>query len=247
MNKKNKDKLIDDSSKIDITSKGDVARQQLILSAMALFAENGFEGTSTREISNQAQQNIGAIAYYFGSKEGLYRAVLEFITDYINAQFLDKFLDIDDFFTASRYKEEPEQCLDYLKQIISHFLILLTRPETMHFSQIMIREQMAPTAAYHIIHERALSSMQSNVTKLISGYCGLDEHATETILHTHSLLGSIVIFRAGYKSLMMRTGWETIDEQAFQQIEQTVFEHVDYILTGLRQRIKNQVVNDVLN
>ncbi len=51
------------------------ARQQLLHSALRLFAEKGFAKTSTREIALAAGANIAAISYYFGDKAGLYRAV----------------------------------------------------------------------------------------------------------------------------------------------------------------------------
>lgn len=49
-------------------------RQKLVLAALKLFAEKGFDGASTRDIADAAQANISAIRYYFGDKAGLYRA-----------------------------------------------------------------------------------------------------------------------------------------------------------------------------
>lgn len=55
-------------------SDGIQARGQLLSCALKLFAEKGFAKTSTREIALAAGANIAAISYYFGDKEGLYRA-----------------------------------------------------------------------------------------------------------------------------------------------------------------------------
>jgi AcrR family transcriptional regulator len=51
-------------------------RQALIEAAVAIFAENGFARGSVRAITQAAGANQAAIAYHFGGKEGLYRAVL---------------------------------------------------------------------------------------------------------------------------------------------------------------------------
>lgn len=51
-------------------------RAALLLAASKLFAEQGVEATSTREICTAAGLNPGAIHYHFGDKEGLYRALL---------------------------------------------------------------------------------------------------------------------------------------------------------------------------
>lgn len=50
------------------------ARSRLVLSALRLFAEKGYEGATTREICEAAGANVSAIRYYFGDKAGLYRA-----------------------------------------------------------------------------------------------------------------------------------------------------------------------------
>lgn len=63
---------IDDGRKS--RSDGVQSRERLLLSAMRLFAEQGFAKTSTREIALAAGTNIASISYYFGDKAGLYRA-----------------------------------------------------------------------------------------------------------------------------------------------------------------------------
>ncbi|HUM46413.1 MAG TPA: TetR/AcrR family transcriptional regulator [Chitinophagales bacterium] len=58
-------------------------RQQILEAAEELFAEKGFEGTSVRELAKKAGINIAMISYYFGSKEKLFEALVEFRTSYI--------------------------------------------------------------------------------------------------------------------------------------------------------------------
>ena len=45
--------------------------------AEKLFSDGGFDGTSTRSIVAEAQVNLAAINYHFGSREGLVHAVLQ--------------------------------------------------------------------------------------------------------------------------------------------------------------------------
>lgn len=54
---------------------GEQSRERLMRSALRLFALQGFEKTSTREIAETAGTNLAAIKYYFGDKAGLYEAV----------------------------------------------------------------------------------------------------------------------------------------------------------------------------
>ena len=51
-------------------------RDQILDVAERLFAEQGFEAISIREISKAADINIAMVSYYFGSKEKLYEEVI---------------------------------------------------------------------------------------------------------------------------------------------------------------------------
>lgn len=66
---------------IDKATPGSDTRRQLIEESLKLFAFYGFEGTTTRQLAKAADANIAAIAYHFGGKEGLYRAVIEHIIE----------------------------------------------------------------------------------------------------------------------------------------------------------------------
>ncbi len=52
-------------------------RDRLISAARRIFADKGFDAASVREITRAANANLGAITYHFGSKQGLYDAVIE--------------------------------------------------------------------------------------------------------------------------------------------------------------------------
>ncbi len=52
-------------------------RQRLIAAARTAFARHGFDASTVRDITAAAAANIGAVNYYFGTKEQLYHAVLQ--------------------------------------------------------------------------------------------------------------------------------------------------------------------------
>jgi AcrR family transcriptional regulator len=49
---------------------------EILLVAEQLFAEEGFDGTSVREIAKIANVNVAMISYYFGSKEKLLESMV---------------------------------------------------------------------------------------------------------------------------------------------------------------------------
>jgi len=55
-------------------------RRRILETALDRFAAQGYEGASTRQIAEGAGVNLPAIQYYFGNKEGLYRAIIDDIT-----------------------------------------------------------------------------------------------------------------------------------------------------------------------
>ena len=53
------------------------ARERILETAIGMFAEKGYAGTSVREIVEQAGVSKPVLYYYFQSKEGLFLAILE--------------------------------------------------------------------------------------------------------------------------------------------------------------------------
>ncbi|GHO46291.1 TetR/AcrR family transcriptional regulator [Ktedonospora formicarum] len=55
----------------------EASKKAILDAAEALFAEKGYDATSLQEICDSAGVTRGLPGYFFGSKDGLYRAVLE--------------------------------------------------------------------------------------------------------------------------------------------------------------------------
>jgi len=52
------------------------SRERIIAAATALFADHGYDGTSTRRIAADAGLNLATVAYHVGGKADLYREVM---------------------------------------------------------------------------------------------------------------------------------------------------------------------------
>lgn len=59
-------------------------RDRLIATAIRLFGERGIEATSMRALTDAAGTNIASVNYYFRSKEGLLRAVVDVTMRVVN-------------------------------------------------------------------------------------------------------------------------------------------------------------------
>ncbi|MDD5297898.1 MAG: TetR family transcriptional regulator [Rhodocyclaceae bacterium] len=63
-------------------------QERILDAAERLFMEQGFEGTSMRQVTSEAGVNLAAVNYHFGSKEALMQAVLRRRTETLNRERL---------------------------------------------------------------------------------------------------------------------------------------------------------------
>ncbi|QQF52649.1 TetR/AcrR family transcriptional regulator [Campylobacter fetus] len=86
-----------------IKSKKAKDRYELILSvSLELFLKNGFENTSLNDIISKSGGSLSTIYTYFGSKEGLFKAIIDrgvrqFLTEVENQIYLDSSDDLEKF------------------------------------------------------------------------------------------------------------------------------------------------------
>ncbi|MCP3939927.1 MAG: TetR/AcrR family transcriptional regulator [Desulfobacteraceae bacterium] len=89
-----------------------LTRKRLFNAGIKVFAKKGFRDATVREICKQADSaNINSVNYYFGSKEKLYREILELI-----------FSEYDKFDLQEWKKKTPEL---QLKEMIQNFCSML--------------------------------------------------------------------------------------------------------------------------
>jgi AcrR family transcriptional regulator len=83
-------------------AQGRATRGQLIEVATGLFADHGYEGTSIEAVLAAAGVSRGALYHHFASKEALFRAVLEAVSDRVTAEVTEAVRDCTDPVDAMR-------------------------------------------------------------------------------------------------------------------------------------------------
>src|SRR5690606_20854607 len=66
-------------------------KQRILDTAERLFADKGFTETSLRTLTQEAQVNLAAVHYHFGSKERLFAEILGRIVAPVNAERVRRF------------------------------------------------------------------------------------------------------------------------------------------------------------
>lgn len=99
------------------------SKSKILKAAKKLFAQKGFDGTSTRQIVKEAGVNISLISYYFRNKENLFFSLFdnfvieEKIYDDENDSIINKFSYIITYIIRLRFKE-PELITILQQEII---------------------------------------------------------------------------------------------------------------------------------
>jgi TetR/AcrR family transcriptional regulator, regulator of cefoperazone and chloramphenicol sensitivity len=137
-------------------------RQRLTEAAGEVFAERGFRAATVRDICQRAQANVAAVNYYFGDKEHLYTAVLQ----YAFSRSLQKYPPL----LALEDHADPEQRLH--AYIHSFLLRCLGEGSPAWLGKLMAREMAEPTHALDmLIHEafRPLFELLMSIVRELLG------------------------------------------------------------------------------
>ena len=220
----------------DDVGRGAQARLALLRAAVDVFGECGVEAATTRGIAQRSGQNIAAIAYYFGGKEGLYLAVAEHIVELLAARVGTRLDEIESFLRSDA--PSPERCLDHIKSLLA--LGIATNQAMLPATGIIVREQIHPTRAFSILYDGCLGRLQRLGAELVHTYLGPQTGSDESIVRFHALLGQSLAFRFARETVLRRAGWKEIGPAEEAVIRDAVTEHAELALRGLRRKARRK-------
>ncbi len=196
--------------------------ENILFAAEKLFAEHGFQGTSTREISKAANVNISMISYYFGSKEKLYEKLVEYrMTE---SQFFSK--DILERTDINEW-EKIEKIVDQFSGRVRHHKC---------FYRIMQREQL------HTENPQIVEFLKQTKLGFISMYSKILESGLQKRIFTknppiyllHSTVSGTLFYASNGKEMYKEFLNNTEDEEVFEEKYYTELnKHIKYILKDL--------------
>lgn len=193
--------------------------------AIELFAASGFEGASTRTIAERAGVNLPAIQYYFGSKEGLYRAVIEQFSLQMQAGVSP---------IAERVRDElasgqpsRQRLVDLLCDLIGIVIALIlddSVPNRESRQKFFARMEVEPNAAVIALQDDMIRHVCSPLCAIIGRLIDLPPDDEQVRLHSMTIIGQAKIFCGWGVSRVLH--WDTIDEARIRAAQQVVQQHV---------------------
>ncbi len=204
-------------------------RERILDAAEKLFMQHGFEGSSMRMVTSEADVNLAAVNYHFGSKEELMQAVLRRRLEVINRERM-RVLDeaeakagdeplkpsviIDCFFgTLLRVAADQEAGGGTFLRLLGR---TITEPSN------FIRTFMS--AEYADVLERYKQAMFRSLPNVPKA---------EIVWRFHFMLGATSYAIAGTDTLRLVTDWQ-VDEGVVEQDEHLLPRLMSFMLGGLR-------------
>ncbi|NJD08679.1 MAG: helix-turn-helix transcriptional regulator [Methylococcaceae bacterium] len=158
-------------------SDGGRARSRLVMAALRVFADKGFEAATTREICELAKANISAIRYYFGDKAGLYRAA-----------FTEPLGDLPCYSKIEVFADRPLP--EALTLFYREFLEPLKRGEELQLVvKLHFREMIEPTGVFQEEIEAEIKPQHESLVTVLMGHLGLAKRDPELDRLAFALVG----------------------------------------------------------
>lgn len=220
-----------------LPGKGNQARVRLLAAALKVFADKGPRGATVREIAAQAGQNVAAIAYYFGGKANLYRALMEGLAQEVHARMGDVLHEIQAL--RDRGNGVPADGVRLFQQFLRCvYLRLLSRSEAVYFARLVVPEQLAPTAGFEILYKHAFKELHEALCFAVGLALGTEPTSRETIVRTHMLMGQVYFFAMTREAILRRLRWKDLEGEKAEWVADLIGEHTDLLFRGLSAKLK---------
>ena len=175
-------------------------RQRLLEAAEAVFAEQGYDGASVRDICGRAGMNIAAISYHFGDKEKLYVEALKAAHECADDG-------ADGPFPAWSATTSAVQKLRDFIRVMAGRMHAPARPSAL---RLLMREMASPSpAAAHVIREYIqpkAHKLRDILDELLPG-----EDPRRVLMVGFSVMGQILFYRQNRAVVELMFGKEAID------------------------------------
>ena len=174
------------------TRSAEETRERLLRVALDAFAEEGFSAVSTRKIAGRAECNIATLNYHFGSKQGLYDAVVEEVYRRLNTSSQELLPELvgaelhEVFRVVYRVGRERRAAMRILlREVLDHGR-LADNTEQEHFLPSL--DRFVPIVASILgIPEPRARTIVVTLSFLINRFCMQDESSLQAALGRSSI------------------------------------------------------------
>ncbi|NDV25525.1 CerR family C-terminal domain-containing protein [Desulfovibrio sp. JC010] len=197
-------------------ARGEETREKLVDVGLQLFAMNGFNGVSMRNLASEAEVNLATVGYHFGGKQGLYEAVIREII-----RFREEFMPGVSVVREQIKRVESGEISK--EEMVTWFFRsqmegILSDPITIWGIMLINREMAAPSEVYPLLDEEFFEPAIQAMNLLLKAAMPEGSSYTEIMTVGTALIGIVLKFVAS-KAFTDRVGW---DEMTPERIEELI-------------------------
>lgn len=208
--------------------RGEDTRRRLLDAGLQLFANDGFEGTSTRALADRAGVNLPAIPYYFGSKEGLYRAVADEIMQFAIAHIApvtDRIRHALD--SGATDRAELVGLLSDLLDVVIALMLDEDAANRDYRQKFFARMEAEPDATFEAMQARMVEHLYVPCCALIGRLIGCAADDRQVRIKAMTLIGQAKIFCGTGMTALLH--WDPITEEHVQAVQTVIRGHIKAI------------------
>lgn len=216
--------------------RGEDTARRILLAAIEVFAEEGYEGASTRSLAGHAGINAPAIQYYFGSKEGLYRAVIAHIANLVEERLEPIAQRIA---TALAGVPTPHELTTLLLDLLDGFLDLVACRGIPEAAALLIaRAEIENAAALDALQQAVLRLAFGPAFALVARLLGLAESDEEVKIRTFTIFGQAMVFKKHTSKMgaCPALGWVELDDNRIRTIATILRQQTEAILRAAMEK-----------
>jgi AcrR family transcriptional regulator len=215
-------------------------RERILDAAERLFMESGYEGTSMRMITGEAEVNLAAVNYHFGSKEALLREVFRRRLAWLNRERLSALDELEA--KAGGEALKPSAILE----AFFGTLLRMGADESlggMTFLRLLGRTLTEPADFIRTFFSGEYAEVIERYKRAL--FLSLPEVPHEEIIwRFHLMLGAMSYAIAGTDALRMVTGCELdLDNDGPEAAKQLAARVMPFLLGGLRAPLPQLLVS----
>ena len=208
-------------------------REQILKTALDLFAEKGFENVSVRDVTKAADVNLASVSYHFGGKAGLIQETVKLCMNPIN-EYRIKLLN------EERYKREDDE-----KIPLERIMNALIRPAVMSEECGVNSDLLLRLAARYLIEaEYNVPTVSKNIymdafhlfaKELLRHFPHLD---VEQIVKHITFVSGAVIYHQGLGAKAMQISAGGTGEVKAVDREVLLKDSIDFAINGFGGKAK---------
>ncbi len=207
--------------------KGEETRQRILDAALTAFGEASFKEVTTRQIAELADVSLPTLQYYFGDKEGLYRACAEALVDHYRRETQGAGRQ------ATKAMDEgctPETAKAHLKSVIAALAnVLVGSTDVQRWAQFVGREMRDPGPAFEILYEKLWRPGIETTSRLIGHARSKKRSDEDDRVQALLLISSLLAFQPGRSVSMRAMRWTRIGSKELETVLSALNAQIDAI------------------